>query len=80
MIAFLESRLGLFSAGLLDVCAAQRMWPDWLGQDEVCGFDGLLEQCVRVTGMLLGDELIHVALGLTNTFPKWYGGKCLIKV
>jgi hypothetical protein len=55
------------------------MWPNWLGQDEGWGFDGLLEHCVRVTGMLLGDELIHVAVGLIKIFSKVYGGKCLIK-
>jgi hypothetical protein len=31
------------------------MWPDWLGQDGGWGFEGQLEQWVRVASMLLGD-------------------------
>jgi hypothetical protein len=64
---------GLCSAGLLDVCAAQRKWPDWLGLDGGWGFEGQLEQLFRIAGMLLGDELFCMAEGLDE--EQFIGGQ-----
>jgi hypothetical protein len=55
------------------VCNAQRIWPDWLGQDGGWGFEGQLEQWVRVAGMLLRDELFCVAKGLDK--KQFIGGQ-----
>jgi hypothetical protein len=46
------------------VCAAQKKWPNWLGQEGGWGFEGQLEQWVRVAGMLLRDELFCMAEAL----------------
>jgi hypothetical protein len=55
------------------VCAAQRKWPCWLGQEGGWGLEGQLEQWVKVTGILLGCELFCMAKGLDE--EQFIGGQ-----
>jgi hypothetical protein len=74
----LESRLGVCSAGLIDVCPARRMWPHPPSSAHPGDFQGLVTKCGSHFVLLMMDMLVsetrwvnkfHIVSHLVGSLP-----------